>query len=163
MKDFDMSRGKQGWGCRFQRGSMARPLVIGVALAAVLGLLVMSLWNALLPGMLGVKSISFWQAVGLLVLCRILFGGLGLRPGMFGMAREHRRMHERWMQMTPEQREQFVRQRRDAFKGRGHRQHGECYDSAECGHRGRGRREAVRESESLKPEDNSVQKKPEAE
>ncbi len=80
----------------------------------------MSLWNALLPAILGVKSIGFWQALGLLVLCRILFGGLGFRPGMFGM---RRRMHERWMQMTPEQREEFVRARREGFGRHGHRGH----------------------------------------
>ncbi|MRS15861.1 hypothetical protein GJV06_13280 [Enterobacteriaceae bacterium RIT691] len=91
---------------------MAKPVLIGVVIIAVLGLLVMSLWNALLPAIVGVKAIGFWQALGLLALCRILFGGLGLRPGMFGM---RRRMHDRWMQMTPEQREAFMQHRRDGF------------------------------------------------
>jgi hypothetical protein len=96
---------------------MGKALVIGAVLFVVLGLLVMSLWNALLPAILGVKAIGFWQALGLLVLCRILFGGLGFRPGMFGA---HRRMHERWMKMTPEQREAFIQQRRDGFGRHGH-------------------------------------------
>jgi predicted Fe-S protein YdhL (DUF1289 family) len=90
---------------RFGHHRMAKPLIIGVVLIAILGLLVMSLWNALLPAILGVKSIGFWQALGILALSRILFGGLGFRPGMFGM---RRRMHERWMKMSPEQREEFV-------------------------------------------------------
>jgi hypothetical protein len=42
---------------------------------------------------------------------------------MFGMGRERRRMHERWMQMTPEQREQFVQQRRGGFGRHGHCHH----------------------------------------
>ncbi|WP_236641628.1 hypothetical protein [Dickeya undicola] len=109
---------------------MAKPLLIALVLFVVLGLLVMSLWNALLPAIIGVKSIGFWQALGLLVLSRILFGGLGLRPGMFGKAREHRRMHERWMQMTPEQRDEFIRQRRDGFDHRDRcNWHGRHHDS----------------------------------
>jgi hypothetical protein len=139
---------------------MAKRLVIGVVLVAVLGLLVMSLWNALLPAIIGVKSIGFWQALGLLVLCRILFGGLGFRPGMFGMGRERRRMHERWMQMTPEQREQFVQQRRGGFGRHGHchgerhgERHGHCHHRDE--HHGSPRESrADGERSCPKPEDN---------
>ncbi|MFK3703374.1 hypothetical protein ACI2JR_00130 [Klebsiella sp. NPDC088457] len=106
MRGFDMHGHHRGRG--FGGHRMAKPLIVGVALIAILGLLVMSLWNALLPAILGVKSIGFWQALGILALSRILFGGLGFRPGMFGMARERRRMHERWMNMSPQQREEFV-------------------------------------------------------
>ena len=124
MREFDM-RGHH-CGRRFGGHRFAKPLVIGVVLLVVLGLVVMSLWNAVLPAIVGVKTIGFWQALGLLVLCRILFGGLGFRPGMFG---RHRRMHERWMQMTPEQRDEFIRTRREGFGRHGHRGH--------CGWRGR--------------------------
>ena len=122
MRDFDMHRRRHGHG--FGGHRMLKPLIIGVVVFVALGLLVMSLWNALLPAILGVKSIGIWQALGVLVLSRILFGGLGFHGGMFGMAR--RRMHERWMQMTPEQREAFIQQRREGF---GHRDR--------CGWRGR--------------------------
>lgn len=114
MRDFD-THGREH---RFGRHRMGKPVIIGAALFVLLGVVVMTLWNALLPGIVGVTTIGFWQALGLLILCRILFGGLGMRPGMFGMAREHRRMHERWMNMTPEQREEFIQQRRAGF---GHR------------------------------------------
>ena len=117
MRHFDMHEHHRGFGGH----RMAKPVVIGVVLFAVLGLLVMSLWNALLPAIVGVKTIGFWQALGLLVLCRILFGGLGFRPGMFGGMR--RRMKERWMQMTPEQREAFMQHRREGFGRHGHRGH----------------------------------------
>ena len=43
----------------------------------VFGEVVMHLWNWLLPTLFGWRQISFWQALGLLVLCRILFGGWG--------------------------------------------------------------------------------------
>jgi hypothetical protein len=79
------------------------PLAI-VAFIAIGGEVVLSLWNWLLPGLFGWPQISFWQALGLLALCRILFGGFGGR-GFRSSFR--RRMAERWERMTPEERERF--------------------------------------------------------
>jgi hypothetical protein len=73
------------------------------------GELVMHLWNWLLPPLFGWKLITFWQAVGLLALCRILFGGVsgrGLHRSNF-RRRMSERWQERWMKMTPEEREKF--------------------------------------------------------
>jgi hypothetical protein len=50
-----------------------------VAFVVLGGLLVRVLWNWLLPPLLGLPQITFWQAVGVLALSRILFGGLGMR------------------------------------------------------------------------------------
>jgi len=80
--------------------------MIGIALfMAFGGWLVMSLWNWLLPGLFGWRMITFWQAMGMLVLCRILFGGVSGR----GWHRRYsgRRMGGRWSTMTPEEREKF--------------------------------------------------------
>jgi hypothetical protein len=71
----------------------------------VFSFLVMGIWNALMPDIFGVRTISFWQALGLLVLCKILFGGF--RPYAGGGPRWRRRMMERWEQMTAEERERF--------------------------------------------------------
>lgn len=120
MRNFDRHDNRRHYG--FGHPRMGKALIVGVAIVALLGLVVMSLWNALLPAIIGVKSIGFWQALGLLALSRILFGGLGFRPGMFGMGRERRRMHERWMQMNPEQREEFM-QRFGHRDRRDHRRH----------------------------------------
>ena len=84
--------------------------VLKIALFAALAVtvasvLVMGLWNVLMPAIFGVRAISFWQALGLLVLCKILFGGF--RPYAGGGPRWRRRMMERWEQMTPEEREKF--------------------------------------------------------
>jgi uncharacterized membrane protein len=69
------------------------------------GEVVLRLWNWLMPPLFGWHQVTFWQALGLLVLCRILFGGLGLNGrGRNGM---RRRMAERWERMTPEERERF--------------------------------------------------------
>lgn len=85
----------------------AAKVIFFVALfAAVLGWIVMNLWNALLPALFGWRTIGFVQALGLLVLSRILFGGMR-GPG-FGWGSPWRRhMYERWAQMTPEEREKF--------------------------------------------------------
>lgn len=56
-------------------GTMIGLLAAGVFIAALLGLPVMWLWNALMPEIFGLKTIGFWQAVGLNVLCSILFKG----------------------------------------------------------------------------------------
>ena len=81
---------------------IAIPLVI--IAAAVCGFVVMSLWNWLAPALFGWRQITFWQALGLLALCRILFGGFGWhRPGRRGL---RRRIGER-CNMTPEERERF--------------------------------------------------------
>ena len=72
---------------------------------ALFGYVVMGLWNAVLPGVTGLHAITFVQALGLLVLSRILFGGLrgwGRRGGHW-----RARMQARWQQMTPEGRERF--------------------------------------------------------
>ena len=53
----------------------------GIALAALASLifsvLVLYLWNWLMPALFGLKAISFWQAFGLVLLCKILFSGMG--------------------------------------------------------------------------------------
>jgi hypothetical protein len=71
----------------------------------VAGAVVMGLWNALLPDLFGWHAIGFWQALGLLVLSRILLGGWRGGRG-YGM-HWRGRMMERWAQMTPEEREKF--------------------------------------------------------
>jgi hypothetical protein len=69
------------------------------------GEVVMHLWNWLLPGLFGWRQITFWQALGLLVLCRILFGGW--RGGGSDRSRSRRRRAEQWEAMTPEEREKL--------------------------------------------------------
>lgn len=83
-----------------------------LAFVAIGGAVVQLLWNWLLPAIFGWRQVTFWQAVGLLALCRILFGGLGMRGGPRSSIR--RRMTERWEGMTPEEREKF----RDAMRAR---------------------------------------------
>jgi hypothetical protein len=88
--------------------------IVGMLLFIFIGgELVMRLWNWLLPNLFGFRMINFWQAVGLLALCRILFGGISGR-GLHRRDWRGRRMAERWSRMTPEEREKF----RQGMRGR---------------------------------------------
>ena len=86
--------------------------IVGMAIfIAIGGELVKLLWNGLLPTLFGWRQISFWQAVGILALCRILFGRSGL--GRNVRSGSWRRANGRWHRMTAEEREQFRRWARD--------------------------------------------------
>jgi len=96
-------------------------ILLMVTLAVTLfSFVVMWLWNRLMPNLFGLHVLSFWQALGLLILSKILFSGFHGRPGfsrdwrmrfIHRMTPEEReRIREgllKWDQMTPEQREAF--------------------------------------------------------
>jgi len=85
---------------------------------AVGGGIVLLLWNWLLPPLFGWPEIGFWQALGLLALCRILFGGFGVRGSTRSRVRRRvdrriaerltERLSERMRGMTPEERERLL-------------------------------------------------------
>jgi hypothetical protein len=86
---------------------MAPLAIVGIALFTfILGEVVMHLWNWHLPDLFGFKKLTFWSAIGLFALCRILFGGFG-NPGGAMRSNMRRRMAERWNRMTPEEREKY--------------------------------------------------------
>jgi hypothetical protein len=99
---------------RLKRLIFIAPLaILGMLLfMAIGGEIVLQLWNWLLPPLFGFRQVSFWQALGLLALCRILFGGLGFHGS--GRSDYRRRMAERWEKMTPEERERV----RQSWRGR---------------------------------------------
>jgi len=83
-------------------------LFAGVAILAF-GTIVMGLWNALVPELFNGPVLSFWQAIGLLILAHLLFRG----AGGFGRGHRwrgggwHRKFEEKLAAMTPEEREKF--------------------------------------------------------
>lgn len=98
-----------------------RKKLLWIAPLAILGMVVFAflggevvrlLWNWVLPSLFGWRELSFWQALGILALCRILFGGFGMhgRPG----SRRRSGWDERCANMTPEEREKF----REAMRAR---------------------------------------------
>ena len=79
-------------------------LLVLTIVAAGFGSAVLYLWNWLMPAIFGLHAITYWQALGLLGLCWLLFGG----PRLLGRQPYWRqRMRERWEKMTPEEREKF--------------------------------------------------------
>ena len=94
-----------------------RPFFILIPIALVLAgsLVVMLLWNWLMPVIFGIKTITYLQAGGLLVLSKILFG-------KFCFMRRHRPpfanhvMRHKWLNMSEDERKQF----RDEWKTRCH-------------------------------------------
>ena len=95
-------RGKGFW--------IKRAIFIPIAIAAgvfIFGSVVMLLWNAIIPAVFGLKVITFWEALGILILSKILFGGFG---GGHGHRRCHNHAHShggRFMHLSPEEREKM--------------------------------------------------------
>jgi hypothetical protein len=83
--------------------TIAQKIAIGIALffgflffIAFGGVVVLLLWNWLMPDLFNLRPLTFWEALGLLALCRILFGGLG-RGGHAHSERSSRgREHKAW-------------------------------------------------------------------
>lgn len=84
-----------------------------IAYIVVFGGCVMLLWNWLLPELFGLPLITFWQAAGLLTLCKILLGGFGGGRHGHGHGCHHggNKLRERWENMTPEERERIIEMR----------------------------------------------------
>ena len=87
---------------------IAIPFII-IAAILLISFIVMQLWNAILPAVLNVHAITYWQAVGILVLSKILFGSF--RRGGFSAHDKsgHRalRWRQKWMNMNDEERAKF--------------------------------------------------------
>lgn len=82
-------------------------LFFGAIAVTVFGFIVMGLWNAILPAVLGVKAITFLQALGILLLSKILFGGFGGHSRWRGSPAWKEKMKQRFENMTPDEKEKF--------------------------------------------------------
>lgn len=92
---------------------VGRVLLLVVIAALAFGFIVMQLWNALIPDLFAGPVITYWQAIGLLILSHLLLrcgpgGGFGKhrRHGRWAFE-ERRRFAERWEKMTPEERDKL--------------------------------------------------------
>jgi len=87
---------------KFRIRFVGKALLVLLAIA-VLGWVVMVLWNWVMPWLfVGAREIDFAHALGLLLLSRILFGGFRGHGGW-----RERRHWRKWESMTPEEREHF--------------------------------------------------------
>ncbi|MDR0302463.1 MAG: hypothetical protein LBI04_09165 [Treponema sp.] len=98
---------------------------IMLVMCAVFGAALMVLWNALMPQIFGLGQISYLQAAGLLLLARILFGGLAgwkgnsARQAAGGgghLFHQNNKLREKWMSMNEEERKEFIEKEKDFFK-----------------------------------------------
>jgi hypothetical protein len=98
--------------------------VTAVVAIAILGFgyLTMHLWNWVVPGLTGWHTLDWCHAIGLLILCKILFGGFHKggrgRCGHGGWRhRRHGEWRKRWEEkmakMTPEEKEKVMRKMRN--------------------------------------------------
>jgi hypothetical protein len=111
--DFDHER---GMGFRSKRFCFIP--VVFVAGVFIISGVVMFLWNAILPGVTAVHAVTYWQAMGILVLSRILFGGF---RGIHDHGRHHHRhlgkdLREKWLQMDPEERQKMRENLKNEWK-----------------------------------------------
>ncbi|UII29422.1 hypothetical protein LVD15_13630 [Fulvivirga maritima] len=94
-----------------------------LAFIALFGYIVMTLWNWLVPDLFNGPTVTYVQAIGLLVLCKLLFGGFHGKGG------PKDRWKEKWRSMSPEQREGLKRKFAAKWKCDSHQK--EPTDSAE--------------------------------
>jgi len=97
----------------FGRGRRRFFFPLFLMLLFILGAIVRWLWNAILPEVTSAKPLTYWQALGLLVLCKILFGNFGWTKGG-DRRRFGQHLRDRFRNMSDEEKEKF----RDEWKKR---------------------------------------------
>src|SRR5688572_5537008 len=105
------------------KGKFFIKCVVGGVIAIVLfGWITMALWNWLVPELFNGPLITYWQALGLLLLSKILFWGFGgKRYGYNHQSHEgaashwKHRAYEKFSSMSPEDREAFKQKMKDKW------------------------------------------------
>lgn len=82
-------------------------MLVASIFIAIFSSIVMWLWNAILPGLVGANPIRFWEAAGLLVLCRILFGSLPFKSFPRHVAEKRAYWRDKWINMSEEEKIEF--------------------------------------------------------
>jgi Ca2+/H+ antiporter, TMEM165/GDT1 family len=88
------------------------------AVIVPLGFIIMALWNNILAVIIPVTMINFWQALGIFLLSRILFGGFPGKPGWVGHGRRRHEMAEmrnKWFNLSQEEKTQFKQDLQNRF------------------------------------------------
>lgn len=106
------------------KGKKALGLLVFLAFFAAAAAIIMLLWNAIIPAVIGWGTLTYWYACGLLLLCRLLFTGFG-RMGFgypmmgLGFHKKHMNhmaeMREKMSGMSREERREYIRRRMEEF------------------------------------------------
>lgn len=95
-------------------------LLLLIMIPAVVAAGIMLLWNSFVPEVFGFANVTYWQALGMFLLCQLLCGGFVI--GLIGLAavghrhRHHNEFRDRWHNMSREERRDFIN-RRMGFRG----------------------------------------------
>jgi hypothetical protein len=101
-------------------GMIAKWVALGLLGITAFGFVTMTLWNWLVPTLFNGPIITFWQTLGLLVLSKILFSGMGGRHhghhtgGGYG-TQWKKRFFDKVSSMSPEEREVFKQKMKDKW------------------------------------------------
>ncbi|RNL50565.1 hypothetical protein [Pedobacter jejuensis] len=107
---------------KFSKGKKFFFFIPVIALiATALGYTVMYLWNWILPEVAHTGTLNFWQALGLLVLCRLLFGNFNKGGGNNRFREKAMGMRSKWQSMNDEERVKFKEEYKRRCSGWGHR------------------------------------------
>ena len=90
-------------------------LVFGILIISLVGFITMWLWNWLVPALFGGKVITFWQALGLFLLSKILFSGMGWKRWHDHQHHRLWKYREKFANMTPEERDLFRQRMKDRW------------------------------------------------
>lgn len=90
---------------------------VSIAVAAIAALVIMLLWNVLIPTIIGWQAVNYWQAAGLMILSRLLLGGFGkfggghfYRHSRFNHDAKHMmNLHDKMSNMSREERREHIR------------------------------------------------------
>jgi len=100
-------------------------ICIMLAAIAVFSIVVMLLWNILMTQIFSLPVLNYWQAAGLMLLARILFGGLVHdmagrgRMGNDRLFGHGNKLREKWMNMSADERKEFIEKEKDFSKFHG--------------------------------------------
>jgi hypothetical protein len=95
-------------------------VALGVLFVFIVGTVVLFLWNSLMPTLFGLTVITYWQAIGLLILSRLLVGGMGKGRGGHPRHKWKNHMRSRWGNMSAEEKAEMkskFRHRYDKYCG----------------------------------------------
>lgn len=99
---------KRGWW-------IGKFVLMGLVALGVIGLVTMTLWNWLVPTLFSGPVITYWQALGLLALSKILFWTFGRKGGSHQHGPWKPYWKQKWASMTPEEQEKLRTRMRDKW------------------------------------------------
>ena len=106
-------------------------MALAVLVAAIFGFAVMYLWNWLMPGLFGLKTIGYWQALGIVLLGKLIFGNFGHHHGPHGRGKFGRKM-KHFHAMYPEIAENY-REYREFWEKEGSKSFEEFIEKKKAG------------------------------